>query len=180
LKDNEITSNIAFYKESSREVKFYGIKEFKISEDLKMATCPNEITTEDYYIATDITNNSDFKVFKFEKKICKRCPLQGQCIYRDKKGKPQSGGRRLKVPVRYDAMLHDLKRVETKEFEEAINKRYKIERRFATMVRNHGLRRSRYVKLGRTKIHIILANMACNIVRMVNILCPPSVAVSQN
>ncbi len=73
-----------------------------------------------------------------------------------------------------------MKRIETKEFKEAINKRFKVERRFATMVRNHGLRRCRYLRTERAKIHITLANMACNIVRVVNLLCQPSVAMSQN
>ena len=51
LKDNKIISNIAFYNESSREVKLYGLRDFKISEDLLSVTCPNGITTEGYVIA---------------------------------------------------------------------------------------------------------------------------------
>ncbi|WP_256372209.1 transposase [Acetobacterium carbinolicum] len=47
---------------------------------------------------------------------------------------------------------------------------YKIERRFATMVRNHGLQRCRYVRLRGAKIHITMANLACNIARMVSLL----------
>ena len=80
LKDNEIIANIAFYEESSREVSFYGIKDFRISEDLKTATCPNGITTEEYIKATDKSNDGEFKVFKFDNKICKQCTLQEQCI----------------------------------------------------------------------------------------------------
>ena len=38
------------------------------------------------------------------------------------------------------------------------------------MVRNHGLRRSRYLKMFGAKIHITLTNMAANIIRMVKIL----------
>ena len=78
---------------------------------------------------------------------------------------------------RYDAVITDRKRVETKEFVEAYNNRYKIERRFATMVRKHGLRRCRYLRLSGAKIHITLANMACNIIRMVNILYPPDIVM---
>jgi transposase len=180
LKDNEIISNIAFYEESSREVKYYGLRDFKISEDLKSVTCPNGIITEEYVITRNKTNDTDFKVFKFDKAICQQCPLRDQCLYKDKNGKVVSKGRRLDVPLRYDAVLRDMKRVATKEFEEASNKRFKVERRFATMVRNHGLRRCRYVRLGRAKIHITLANMACNIIRMVNLLCQPEFAASPN
>lgn len=180
LKDNEIISNIDFYEESSREVKYYGLGDFTISEDLKSATCPNLISTEEYILSYDKTEDKESKIFKFDKKICQQCPLKEQCLYKDKKGKYISKGRRLEVPLRYDAILRDRERIETKEFEEASNKRFKVERRFATMVRNHGLRRCRYVRLRRAKIHITLANMACNIIRMVNLLYQPSVAISQS
>lgn len=180
LKDNKIISNIAFYNESSREIKFYALRDFKISEDLESVTCPNGITTEEYAITKNKTHDTDFKTFKFDKITCQQCPLKDQCLYQDKNGKIARKGRRLDVPIRYDAWLNDMKRVETQEFKEASNKRYKVERRFATMVRNHGLRRCRYIGLERAKIHITLANMACNIVRMVNLLCQPSLAVAKN
>ncbi len=99
------------------------------------------VTIENYIITKDKTNNAEFKVFKFDNKACKNCQLREQCIYKDKNGKPKGGGRRLKVPIRYDAMLNDMKRNETEAFEIASNKRYKVERRFATMLRNHGLQR---------------------------------------
>ncbi|HYE08729.1 MAG TPA: transposase [Patescibacteria group bacterium] len=178
LKDNEIVSNIAFYKESSREQNYYGLKDFNISEDLKSVACPNGITTEEYVMSSNKANRKEFKIFKFDKAACSKCPLKEQCLYRDKNGKLQHKGRRLDVPLKYDAVLNDMKRNETQEFEEASNKRFKVERRFATMVRNHGLRRCRYLRLKGAKIHITLANMACNIVRMVNLLYPPDIALS--
>jgi len=49
--------------------------------------------------------------------------------------------------TRYDAILKDKERNETKEFKKAINNRYIVERRFATLVNNHGLRRCRYIRL---------------------------------
>jgi len=180
LKDNEIIANIDFYEESSREVEYYGLGDFTISEDLKSVTCPNLVTTEEHILSYDKTEDKELKIFKFDKKICQQCPLKEQCLYKDKTGKFYRQGRRLEVPLRYDAVLRDKERVETKEFEEASNKRYKVERRFATMVRNHGLRRCRYLRLGRSKIHITLSNMASNIVRMVNLLCQPSLAIQQS
>jgi len=77
------------------------------------------------------------------------------------------------VASRYDAVLRDRERVKTEAFQKAYNNRSKVERRFATMVRTHGLRRCRSVRLPRAKIHIILANMACNVVRLVNLLEKP-------
>jgi hypothetical protein len=68
------------------------------------------------YGALQIENDIEFKVFKFDNSTCKNCALRERCIYKDKNGKPQGGGRRLKVPIRYYAVLKDKKRVETKEF----------------------------------------------------------------
>ncbi|WP_373483316.1 transposase, partial [Acetobacterium sp.] len=90
-----------------------------------------------------------------------------------KNGKYHQKSRHVTVYLRHDAVLTDKARVSTPDFTIAYNKRYKIERRFATMVRNHGLRRCRYIRLRGAKIHITMANLACNIVRMVSLLFPP-------
>jgi hypothetical protein len=146
---------------------------------LESATCPNGIATKEYILADGKGYNLDLKIFKFDKNICRSCPLREQCIRKNPKGKI-NGARRLEVPVRYDAVIHDSKRIESKEFQAALNSRFKVERRFSTMVRNHGLRRSRYLNLCGAKVHITLANMACNIVRMVNLLYPPGIVAFKN
>lgn len=153
---------------------------FIVSEDLKKVTCPNGITTEEYTITADKANGKDSIVFKFDKRSCNKCPLKDQCLRKNKNNKLYGGGRKAQISLRHDAILKDRKRIETAEFKEAANKRYKIERRFAAMVRNHGLRRNRYLKLTGAKIHIILANTAGNIIRMVNLLCHPDLPCPQN
>ena len=112
---------------------------------------------------------------------CRNCPLKNKCFT---EGEIKKGvkTRRLKVSIRHDAILRDLSRSQTEEFNTANNKRYKVERRFATLVRNHGLRSCRYLRLEGAKIHITLANIACNIIRMVNLLCDnhqPSFTISK-
>ena len=168
LKDNEITSNIAFYKEPIKEVKKFGIRDFEISNDVNSVKCPNGIISTNFKVASQ--KDKEFRVFKFDRKDCDSCKFRDKCLMKNKNGKIIRKSRNLEVPLRYDAVLNDLQRVTTKEFETAYNKRYKIERRFATMVRNHGLRRCRYYKLKGAKAHITMANIVCNIVRMVNIL----------
>lgn len=101
--------------------------------------------------------------------------MKEQCIGKMK------GGRNVRIALPYDAVLRDRRHNETDEFKTAINNRYRIERRFATMVANHGLRRCRYLRLAGAKIHITMANIACNIVRMVRLLCDlkqPALAMS--
>ncbi|MCC5910301.1 MAG: IS1182 family transposase [Clostridiaceae bacterium] len=176
LKDRNIVANIQFYNENSREIKIFGIKEFNISKDLERVTCPNGITTEKYTILKDKKRNQPMKSFKFDKKICLACTLIDQCLRKTKNGKSYIV-RKVDISTRYDAILDGLDRAKTEEFRQAYNKRYKVERRFATMVRKHGLRRCRYLKLVGAKIHITLANIACNIIRMVNLLDPSHLAM---
>jgi len=179
LKDAHIITNIAFYKESSRKNQHvFKISDFVFSEDFNRVTCPNGNSTETYKISYNKTTNRDMKQYQFDPKLCGACPLIRQCIYTLKNGRFQNKGRKLDVFLRYDAVLEDQTRTATEEFTIAYNKRYKVERRFATMVRNHGLRRCRYLRLKGAKIHITMANMACNIIRMVNLLCPPTKKVT--
>jgi transposase len=183
LKDNEITANIAFYNESSKELKYFGLKDFEISEDVNSAKCPNGMISTIFNIVSykDRQREKEYKVFKFDRKNCDNCKFKDKCLAKDKNGKFTRRSRDLDVPIRYDAILNDLHRVTTREFELAYNMRYKVERRFATMVRNHGLRRCRFLKLKWSKIHIIMANIVCNIVRMINILLhQPSIAIFKN
>lgn len=165
LKDKDIVGNILFYKEKDKEYKKYEITEFQISKDLKSATCPNNCTTNDYSI---IAKGEKVSI-KFLEKDCLNCPLRKNCFTESdlKKGKKR---RNLIIPIRYDAVLAAVERNKTKEFINAINRRYIVERRFATLVRNHGLRVSRYLRLKGASIHITLANIACNIIRMVKLL----------
>lgn len=176
LKDSEIVTNIDFYNKSSKEKVSFGLDDFKIAEDVESVICPNGIKTTKYKFV--INNGKKYKRFKIDQLICEKCKLRDECLSKNKAGKITVKSKFLLVPERYDSVLRDRKRVETKEFKEAINKRSKVERRFATLVLNHGLRRCRYLRLKRTKIHITLANMACNIIRMVNLLCHPSIATS--
>ena len=141
------------------------------SKDFKTVRCPNNIETSKYKISYHKKpHNREVKVFEFDSKHCSECPLKEKCIYKMKNGRFTSLGKKLIVNSRYDAIINDRDRVNTEAFTEAYNKRYKVERRFATMVRNHGLRRCRYVKLAGAKKHITMANIPCNIVRMVKLL----------
>jgi transposase len=165
LKDENIKTNIHFYDEPDKENKYFGINDFNISPELEHVSCPNNITASKHSIVCNKAIKQNEIVYYFDKSTCSKCPLREKC-YSTKNRR----GRTLKIYERYDAVIRDKKHNETHEFQNAINKRYKIERRFATLVRNHGLRRSRFIKLKRTRLHIIMANTACNIVRMVNLI----------
>ena len=134
LKDNKIISNIAFYEESTRENDYFKMKDFIFSDDFKTVTCPNGKSTEYFKIKHEKAHNRDMKDFQFDAKDCSQCPLIEQCIYRLNNGKYHQKSRHVTVYLRHDAVLTDKARVSTPDFTIAYNKRYKIERRFATMV----------------------------------------------
>lgn len=165
LMDNSIISNVAFYKPRDKEYVKFDLSKFEISQDLTQAICPNGCITNDFLSS----RNGERLIIKFYKEDCMNCPLRQQCFSKTDLNK-NTKRRRLEISKRYDIVVNDMTRNESEEFKKAYNKRYKVERRFATIVRNHGQRRCRYWKLEGAKIHITLANTACNIVRMVNLL----------
>jgi hypothetical protein len=171
-----IKANINFYNEREKENKCFGISDFVISNYLKNVTCPNGVVTRNFVVRVNEKANTQELVFKFDRKDCNVCPLREKCITKNKDGSIR-GSRTIKFDTRYRTILKAKARAITDEFKEALNRRYIIERRFATMVRNHGLRRSRYIGMLCTSKHIIMANLACNIKRMVAILMPPDIVV---
>ncbi len=179
LLDQNIVSSIRFYTTDGKENKCYGNETFQFSKDLKMITCKNNITSRKY---KDYTNShgKKYRTFKYSRIDCDNCELRENCLKKNKEGRIYTRFRSVKVSVRYDAVVNDRKRNSQESFATAQNQRYRVERRFATLVRNHGLRRSRYLRLEQTTKHVIMANLACNIVRMVNIISSQELAAVQN
>lgn len=176
LEKNRIIASINFPKENTKKNKFFGISDFIVSNYLKTVTCPNGKVTRNFKIIENKSTDKTEKVFKFDLNDCRACPLREQCVGKTKAGHFK-GARKVTIDVRHRTILKAKKWNQTEAFQVAMNRRYIVERRFATLVRNHGLRRSRYIGMKRTSIHIIMANLASNIVRMVALLRPPIRAV---
>ncbi len=169
LMNHEILTNIAFYDSNTNSnKKFYGINDFVIGEDLACATCPNGVVSTKYIQksvyskAHDLTR--DIRFFTFKKSSCEKCPYRYQCYDSARKS-----GKRLPVPTNHKAALRDYQHNQTAAFREAINKRTIVERRFATLTRNHGLRRSRYIGLKKTSYQATASCIVANIKRIINI-----------
>lgn len=169
LNEQGIISNIAFY-EKKKENLYYGKKDFEIDPDGMYIICPGGKRTDEYTIYIDKQKkNQKYKRFKFDKEDCDVCPLRGQCLIQ-KDGKFTQKARPIFIEERYDIIAKDMARTETEAFKAAYKRRYIVERRFATMVRNHGLRRCRYIGLEGATKHNICANMASNIIRTIKLL----------
>lgn len=169
LNDKEIQANIPFYKKGNRDGAKYGSDMFTLNEDLTEMTCPAGCVTRNRLeVKSQKTNDTDWH-FRFNIKICSQCPLRFECMRLKENGKP-ARAKVVTIPTSHKLIEADKKHNQTPEFIEARNKRYRIERRFATMVKNHMLRRSRFLKIEGATKHNMFANMACNLVRLTNIL----------
>lgn len=167
LAERNIRSHIAFY-EQNKENEYFGIEDFIIDENLEYAICPAGYKTYNYSLRSKMDSEDCDILFIFDKSTCKKCPLNIQCVRRKKESK--TGGRReLRINHRYDAVMKDLTHNKTEQFKIALNRRSIVERRFATLVRNCGLRRSRYLGMSATSKHIILSNTVCNIKRLLKL-----------
>jgi len=63
-----------------------------------------------------------------------------------------------------------IKLKESREYQEGLRQRYKIERKFGEMKRWHGFARCRYIGLARQAIQLFLTSMVVNLKRMVRLL----------
>ena len=174
LEERNIVGNIAFYDNSNKETHYFGIDDFKVSDDLEYVICPAGHKTYNYtYNTRSLESQEGELIFKFSKDKCKKCPLNDLCVRR-KKGVKSPGARSVRVDPRYATAIKAKRHIETKACQTALNRRSIVERRFATLVRNHGLRRSRFLGMTGASKHIMLANTACNIVRLLKILQQPN------
>lgn len=118
LKDNEIIGNIDFYDDPDKEYEKFDLKKFYISEDLAIAKCPNGCITA----TAKLSRDGKEVTYKFSEEDCINCPLREQC-FTEADIKRGVKTRKVTVNIRYDAVLTDKKRNETKEFKEALDKR---------------------------------------------------------
>lgn len=169
LKDKDIISNINFSAENGKksdDTARYKTEDFIIAEDVLSMTCPQKITTTSYR-DFKIKNEEDsypYRQFTVDKRHCNCCPQRERCLNKKEKSK------RIRVYARYDAIKKDKERIQSPEFEVAMNMRFKIERRFGTQVNHRSGRRSRYLGMKRTAIQINIVNTVTNIIRAINII----------
>lgn len=168
LSERNIQGHIAFY-DLNREKKHFGIDDFIIDKDLEYAICPAGHKTYNYSFRSKMDTEEGEIIFRFDKPTCKKCPLNSQCAPKKKEAKTHSR-RELRIDRRYDVVMKDMAHNKTEHFKQAWNRRSIVERRFATLVRNCGLRRSRYIGMTATSKHIILSNIVCNIKRLLKLI----------
>jgi hypothetical protein len=155
LHENNQIGHISCPKTKQQTAGLFGPENFQFDPVKMEVICPNGKISTSY---RDHPKKQGIE-FKFKKSQCHDCPLREKCT--------RSKTIRTVFISEYQS---DLKRgrehYQTDSYKEGSQNRYRIERRHADKVRNHGLRRSRYRGLERTWIHSLLSSIASNVKRM--------------
>ena len=124
--------------------------------------CPaGHISTSCY--SEILYNNKPGYAFQFKPSLCNICLLKAKCV-KNKKGR--------RVYISYFELYFPLARERgvTEERKQAYRNRYKIEQKVADLIRYCRLKRCRYCRFDKAKIHTLLSTTVCNIKRIVTLL----------
>lgn len=158
LHENNIIGNISWMKTKQQASGLFSPEDFNFNPDKMEITCPNNVTTNKF---RDRSKRDDRKGYEFcfTKSQCQGCSLRNRCT-------SSKSVRNVFISKYYFDLKRGREHYQTAEYREASKNRWLIERKHADKVRNHGLRRTRYLGVERTWIHSILSSIASNIKRM--------------
>ena len=96
---------------SNIETESFGINEFEILQNLTHSKCPNGCISKTTTLSKDGTKLN----MKFDRNDCQKCPLLNQCL-REKQRAINTKARTIQISIRHDAVLRDMERNKTQEF----------------------------------------------------------------
>lgn len=136
-------------------------------------TCPAGQTTGDHSWRRD-ERGRPIRIFHFPAGVCAACPLRAQCLgtrlpvatVRPRR----SSGRTITLHF-HEAVLQEARAAQrTPEQRHALRDRLrpraKVERKFAELMRRHGLRQARYIGTAKTELQAVLTATMVNIKRI--------------
>lgn len=137
----------------------YALSDFEIDWHNMEVTCPEGRTTAHW---SERPKESSIHV-KFQTEDCGRCPVRGDCT----KG---VGPRSLQFKDfgLFQALAGLRNRQNTKKFKKLYDKRAGVEGTISLTIRQSDSRRSRYIGLAKTHLHIVAAAVGVNLVRLSN------------
>ena len=137
----------------------HGVEDFDIRVEERKATCPAGNTNSQCSKLTESATGKVSYRIEFARTDCQACPLKSQCL-----GK---GQKHRTVLVSEHHTLIQARRCEqtTDEYKKDMHRRNGIEATISELVRSHGMRRSRYRGLVKTRLQNYMTGAACNIRR---------------
>lgn len=138
--------------------------QFQIDWERHQALCPQGHTSVSWTPTVDVRKQAVIKI-RFSTKDCQACPLVSRCTY----SRSRAPRRLLTVRPRdhYHALQAARRRQTTSTFAQQYALRSGIEATISQGVRAFGLRRSRYLGLGKTHLQHLGTAAAINLVRAI-------------
>ena len=132
-----------------------------IDWEARTATCPAGKQSLSWLINPDVTK-PETTVVRFSRRDCSPCPSRDQCTRRQVQPRELV----LQPRVEHEALRHARRYQRTETFKVQYAARAGVESTHGQAVRRSGLRRSRYIGLGKTRLQHIATAAALNLIRI--------------
>ncbi len=137
----------------------FSADDFDVSVEERRAVCPGKRTNSQCSCLTEEKSGEVSYRFEFSRKHCQVCPPKIQCLGKNQKH------RTLTVSEHHTLMQARRRIQKTKAYKLDMQARNGIEGTISELARGHGLRRSRYRGLAKTRLQNYLIGAACNLRR---------------
>lgn len=148
----------------ARDPDGYDASVFEVDWESRIAICPQGQQSRDWNITTDAVGESVVQIV-FAKETCSPCEQRHLCTRAKRNGRSMT----LRYPPERHKMLQIARqRQQTDEFKAIYAARCGVEGTFSQMIRNNGLRKTRYIGMAKTHLQNIACATATNILRLIN------------
>ena len=137
----------------------FSADDFDVSVEDRKAVCPGKRTNSQCSRLREEKSGKVTYRFEFSRKNCQACPLKNQCLGKNQKH------RTLTVSEHHTLMQARRREQRTEIFKKSMRARNGVEGTISELARGHGLRRSRYRGLAKTRLQNYLIGAACNLRR---------------
>lgn len=134
--------------------------EFTLDFANRVAYCPEGHASRSWFVGKRLR-------IKFSRKVCAACPVRSQCTT------SATEPRNLTLSPDYEQLVKDRERAARLGFAELYAQRAGVEATISQLVRDFGLRRSRYRSSPKRHLHALLAATALNVRRLLACLASP-------
>ena len=141
----------------------YNADAFQVDIDKRHAICPQGKTSTQWSHIQDAYMETEYYRIEWASQ-CDRCPVQKKCT------RAKNGRRILVVGPRHDLVEKRRKEMREPDYSKSMHPRNGIEGTHSELVREHGLRRTKYRGLSRVSLSHSLMGAACNVKRSLKLL----------